>query len=30
MNLIERMLEDEDEERPTASEIYEKLKKIPN
>lgn len=30
MNLIEKMLEDEDTERPSASEIYEKIKKIPN
>ena len=30
MNLIEKMLEEEDEERPNAAEIYEKIRKIPN
>lgn len=30
MNLIEKMLEDEDEERPSAAELYEKIQKIPD
>ena len=30
INLVEKMLEEEDEERPSAAEIYQRIRKIPN
>lgn len=30
VNLVEKMLEEDDEERPSSMDIYEKIKKIPN
>ena len=30
MNLIEKMLEDDDDHRPKASDIYERIRRIPN